>query len=565
MWLLDAETLVLKHFEDGRRVEGQYAILSHTWGEDEVSFDEIHSDSAKSKKGYRKIIDTCRQAVADGLQYAWVDTCCIDKRSSSELSEAINSMYRWYYHARVCYVYLSDLAPADAPLTNGRLQGCRWFTRGWTLQELIAPPLLIFYDSDWKFLASRAEIAEMLADITHVDQDVLVDREQLWQTSVAKRMSWASMRATTREEDIAYSLLGIFDINMPLLYGEGPKAFQRLQEEIIRTWTQVDHSILAWDGESDGLLAFSPAQFPVHFAKKHLYKGRDREKRDIISWSSLQNETFELSNQGLRITLYAQAIADTLGEEIEQSKSKENGPREIDLGADQSERLLVALNCTYSNSKDQMFAMYLRRRPWVFQGRYRPTSSNHRDYAMYDFEPQYTSIPTSQLDNFTMTTLVIGRRSFKWPPNPVVWINWTSTRYEVKSAFPKEAWHKDTGKILLHQHKIPPGHIEPAYLVIDRIGPESSTLALCVEPQKGGRTPTLCLCLEKPDSLTNVRWRPITNGERRFFHFIGHAGITVDASIIFVVNTMAWVLSIGDRFPATPRQHLSQGDPVDDL
>src|SRR5688572_19896547 len=110
MWLLNAVTLVLEHFEDDRLVKGQYAILSHTWGEQELSFDTIHLDSARSKRGYRKIAYACRQAVADGLKYAWVDTCCIDKRSSTELSEAINSMYRWYYNARICYAYLSDVS-----------------------------------------------------------------------------------------------------------------------------------------------------------------------------------------------------------------------------------------------------------------------------------------------------------------------------------------------------------------------------------------------------------------------------------------------------------------------
>lgn len=113
MWLLNVVTLVLEHFQDDRLVKGQYAILSHTWGEEELSFDTIHLDLARSKRGYRKIVYACRQAVADGLKYAWVDTCCIDKRSSTELSEAINSMYRWYYNARICYAYLSDVSSVD--------------------------------------------------------------------------------------------------------------------------------------------------------------------------------------------------------------------------------------------------------------------------------------------------------------------------------------------------------------------------------------------------------------------------------------------------------------------
>jgi hypothetical protein len=562
MWLLNAETLVLEHFQDGRQVEGQYAILSHTWGDDEVSFDEIHLDSAKSKQGYRKIANTCRQAVADGLKYAWVDTCCIDKRSSSELSEAINSMYRWYYHARVCYAYLSDLPPPYTALNCERLQNCHWFTRGWTLQELIAPPLLVFYYSDWTMLASRTDIAEVLADITHIDQDVLVDREQLWQTSVAKRMSWASMRTTTREEDLAYSLLGIFDINMPLLYGEGPKAFIRLQEEIIRTWTQVDHSILTWDGESEGLLALSPAQFPVHFPMSKFQIYRNDIKRNIISWRSLQNETFELSNQGLRITLYARAVGRTLAEEIEKWQPKQDGPRHLDLGAEESERLLVALNCTYSSSKDMLFAMYLRRRPWINHYRYRPTSINHHDYAMYDYEPQHTAVPVAQLNSFTMTTLVISRTSFKWPPNSAMSINWESASYSITTTHPVEAWTKYSKKLFLNLNKIPPCHEDSASLVIGSVGLDSSMLTLYVQPQKDGQIPILRVGLQTPGSLPDIRWKTIENGERHIFDVDGHAEIAIVAETFFIANTMIWALTVGDHFPTISGPHCDQSKSI---
>jgi hypothetical protein len=471
MWLLNVNTLTLEHFQDDRRVKGEYAILSHTWGDEEVCFDTIHLASAKTKRGYQKILYACRQAAVHGLKYAWVDTCCIDKRSSSELSEAINSMYRWYYNARVCYAFLSDITLVDDAPTKERLQNSRWFTRGWTLQELIAPPLLHLYDSEWKFIASRIEIAEVLSAITHIDENVLEDREQLWKTSVAKRMSWASMRATTREEDLAYSLLGIFKINMPLLYGEGPKAFIRLQEEIIRTWNRVDHSILAWDGQSDGLLATSTSQFPVHFPRGAGRYGlhNRRPKRDIISWSSWQNGTFELSNSGLRITLYARAVGLTLADEIEQTGPEQDRLQDLDLGAEQNERLLVALNCTYSTARNQLFAMYLRERPWVCYRPHRPTSTNSHDYAMYDFEPHYTTVDISDLSNFTMVTLTIAREKFDSPQVSTIRVDWRSAGYDIKAKLPCEVWSEEEGQLVLNDVHSLICHESPARLLVTSV------------------------------------------------------------------------------------------------
>ncbi|KAF2207645.1 hypothetical protein CERZMDRAFT_50719 [Cercospora zeae-maydis SCOH1-5] len=140
MWLLHARTRQLKHFVDDWRMSTSYAILSHTWGKNEVSFDDFHQDDAKTRDGYRKIEYTCAQALKDGIEYVWVDTCCIDKRSSADLSEAINSMYRWYYNAQVCYAYLEDV------WTPPESRRSLWFTRGWTLQELIAPETVRFFE-----------------------------------------------------------------------------------------------------------------------------------------------------------------------------------------------------------------------------------------------------------------------------------------------------------------------------------------------------------------------------------------------------------------------------------
>ncbi|KUI59526.1 Vegetative incompatibility protein HET-E-1 [Cytospora mali] len=211
----------------------------------------------------------CWQAAKDGLKYAWVDTCCIDKSSSAELSEAINSMFRWYQRSARCYVYLSDIR--SGPSWRDELARCRWFTRGWTLQELLAPRQIHFFDQDWKYLCMKIEIIKEISTITGIDEAILEQRRPLSMVPVVQRMSWASSRHTTRIEDEAYCLMGIFDVNMPLLYGEEERAFLRLQEEIINTTS--DLTILAWTHPApeiplqrqatshSGFLAESPRSF----------------------------------------------------------------------------------------------------------------------------------------------------------------------------------------------------------------------------------------------------------------------------------------------------------------
>ncbi|KAK2596149.1 hypothetical protein QQS21_006426 [Conoideocrella luteorostrata] len=219
-----------------------YAILSHTWGKDaeEVTFQDLVSGSGEDKPGYGKILFCGKQAVEDGLQFFWVDTCCIDKSSSAELSEAINSMFRWYRNAARCYVYLSDVSIASST-GNGRpsqqmstrtIQHSRWFTRSWTLQELVAPMLVEFFSVEGERLGDKTALGQAIREITGISIQAL----QGWPLSefnVDERLSWADGRMAKREEDTAYSLLGIFDIHMPLLYGEGQKkAFARLFKEI---------------------------------------------------------------------------------------------------------------------------------------------------------------------------------------------------------------------------------------------------------------------------------------------------------------------------------------------
>ncbi|RMJ10642.1 hypothetical protein CDV36_009732 [Fusarium kuroshium] len=269
MWLINTETLKLESVVNPETVE--YAILSHTWEEEEVSFQEFQDlRFARTKKGFGKIKKTCRLAKKHGYQYAWVDTCCIDKSSSAELSEAINSMFRWYKGAKRCYAYLSDYrqTTVDSSFAN-----CRWFTRGWTLQELIAPASLTFYNRYWDALGSKRELSRIVSDITSIDEVVLLGQRDINTVRVVYRMSWAAGRKTTRPEDIAYCLFGIFDINLPMLYGEGTKAFLRLQEEICQ---QVhDLTIFAWKTDTDegrrGIFADSPEEFAYASYGGYLY------------------------------------------------------------------------------------------------------------------------------------------------------------------------------------------------------------------------------------------------------------------------------------------------------
>ncbi|KAL2127420.1 hypothetical protein VTI74DRAFT_10763 [Chaetomium olivicolor] len=211
-----------------------YAVLSHTWEEEEVSFQDVEQGLAKTRHGFGKVAGACALAIKDGFDYIWIDTCCIDRSSSAELSEAVNSMFRWYRDAEVCYAFLSDVdADEDPHLPGSSFRRARWFTRGWTLQELIAPGVVYFYGTGWKEIGSRSSLVHLIADITGISRAYFATGD-LSQFSAAQKMAWAANRKTTRPEDEAYCLLGLFDINMPLLYGEGQRAFVRLQEEILR-------------------------------------------------------------------------------------------------------------------------------------------------------------------------------------------------------------------------------------------------------------------------------------------------------------------------------------------
>ena len=279
-------------FHLGRRVERRtkvlefrddettnYVILSHRWiYPTEVDYEEMvdlakmdrqEQDEIRGCLGYKKIVDACKQAKNDGYEWAWVDTCCIDKRSSAELTEAINSMYRWYANAKICYAYLHDVDgsfPAEGdnrkyPESNGWPE---WFSRGWTLQEMIAPRNLQFFNKNWQPIGDKKGLAWALQQITEVPQHILTDGLEGNLPCVAQIISWAAKRTTTRVEDRAYSLMGLLNVNMPMLYGEGKKAFHRLQLEIIRS--SNDQSIFAWGFWSSSvrigsILADDPSDF----------------------------------------------------------------------------------------------------------------------------------------------------------------------------------------------------------------------------------------------------------------------------------------------------------------
>jgi len=275
MYLLNTSTLALECFADNQ--VPPYAILSHRWEAEEVLYQDVQNGKASEKAGYKKVRGTCSLAKSHDFQYVWIDTCCIDKSSSAELSEAINSMYRWYQESTVCYVYLADVPPRSSNgdgcdddssgdddeddytgtyggfgcnWTTSAFRKSAWFTRGWTLQELLAPATVIFYNQTWTDIGTKLSLSAHLSIITEIPEAILRGTKSIDEVTIAERMSWAARRRTTRIEDIAYCLLGIFDINMPILYGEREKAFKRLQEEILKVTD--DYSVFLWE-HFDGL------------------------------------------------------------------------------------------------------------------------------------------------------------------------------------------------------------------------------------------------------------------------------------------------------------------------
>jgi hypothetical protein len=300
MRLVNTTTLRVEYFVDD--VVPSYAILSHTWDREEITLEDMTNVSLHSRPSFKKIRESSAIAARSGYSYIWIDTCCIDKSSSAELSEAINSMFKYYQRAGICYAHLADVQAELPEVGQGSLAASRWFTRGWTLQELIAPEDIHFYSSDWHFLGSRVSLGRSISTITGIDDKILQHSIALTDISVAKRMSWAAQRNTTRAEDIAYCLLGIFNINMPLLYGEGERSFLRLQEQIVQN--TADHSLFAWspisprpEGQSRrgiGVLACHPQEFTscANFVPLEGYTPLYED-----------DEPYAMTNKGLQIRL----------------------------------------------------------------------------------------------------------------------------------------------------------------------------------------------------------------------------------------------------------------------
>ncbi|KAI6039996.1 hypothetical protein EDC04DRAFT_1595804 [Pisolithus marmoratus] len=318
----------LEIFEQYRVPPVDYCILSHRWMGNEVKYEEVRKltkidkrDEIRGWAGYQKVLRSCEQAKRDGLRLLWVDTCCIDFENGPETSEAINSMFQWYRDSRLCYTYLHDVCifPTKPDKMFAKFNGWpEWFSRGWTLQELVAPSALQFFNKDWECIGDKQSLAPKLAEITKVPLHILRDGLSSHRPSVAQIMSWAADRGTKCIEDRAYSLLGLLGINMPTLYGEEKGAFQRLQLEIMRV--SNDQSIFAWKDSttcnkrwSNGVLADDPDSFRdchdvIKIEPKEFYKGLsllwDSDSTELVtSQEDDEIPTFTVANGAIQIRL----------------------------------------------------------------------------------------------------------------------------------------------------------------------------------------------------------------------------------------------------------------------
>ena len=361
-----------------------YAILSHTWDRDEVTLQEMQGFASKllstasrvkllmAKQGLQKILEAAKLAASEGHGWIWVDTCCIDKTSSAELSEAINSMYIWYQNSEICYVYLADATAEELSKSSYDeiIRKSRWITRGWTLRELIAPRTVSFYSKDWKFIGKKNDehIMRPLAEATDIEIGVLSGDMATQEVSVANRMGWASQRKTRRQEDMAYCLMGLYGVNMPLLYGEGGlRAFIRLQNEILQAID--DQTIFAWSvlpGELghrrvSGLLAKSPAYF------------RNTENMHPISgwYQSENNIPWSMTNRGLMVQLYLRPSTYDISEEED---SADNFVAALACTADLKVRDEYGRNWVEEHSP----AIYLQR---LWGDQYARVHADHRKYC----------------------------------------------------------------------------------------------------------------------------------------------------------------------------------------
>ena len=302
MRLVNKKTRELGWFTDDKTPP--YIILSHRWIGAETSLQEflLQRDLTDEhwSQGTAKVMRLCQEALSYPEDYVWIDSCCIDKASSTELQEAINSMYKWYENAATCIAYLEDVSLAAASTSSGSIEDqlakSAWFNRGWTLQEMLAPKKMVFVDCEWKALGDRNALSENLETITGVQKSFYGDRSAIMSATVAERMSWLSQRKTARVEDLAYCMLGIFDVNMNMLYGEGAKAFLRLQKEIIQEID--DESIFVWLNPSP----FQPWESTALAPGPECFSAcRDLKIRKDV-W--IEREPYRMTTKGLEIELY---------------------------------------------------------------------------------------------------------------------------------------------------------------------------------------------------------------------------------------------------------------------
>ncbi|KAF5368645.1 hypothetical protein D9758_002389 [Tetrapyrgos nigripes] len=356
MRLLNTKTLQLHEFYSDIPT---YAILSHTWDREEVTFQDMQNlRAAKRKAGYAKLWGACAHARQYNFEWIWIDSCCINKESSAELSEAINSMDQYYRNSEVCYVYLADAPSAEDPrdMESG-FRRSRWFKRGWTLQELLAPRYCVFLGKDWEEIGTRWSLRDAISALTRIPTRVFEDGDTT-RYSIAQKMSWAAFRETTRPEDQAYCLMGLFGVNMPPLYGEGcVKAFMRLQQEIIKV--SDDRSIFAWIAPigkqgSRGLFAKSPFEFRMSGE----VMASETDTIDEIS-------SYSFANNGLHIHLPLKEVSGHPGDESDNDDDNEDeGPMflgdDSDNNNDQDMMFLASLHCR-SQKDNKYLSVYLRR------------------------------------------------------------------------------------------------------------------------------------------------------------------------------------------------------------
>jgi hypothetical protein len=420
--LVDAETV---HWPP-------YAILSHRWGAQEVTLQQLRWRAANGQphpdvyrmEGYQKIQRFCSQAAHEGIDYGWVDTCCIDKTSSAELSEAINSMFAWYSKAQVCYTYLNDV---DLPHGKAStlddaffeaLSQSQWWQRGWTLQELIAPSEVRFFSRDWTYFGDKVTLGQAITIITGIDQATL-EGQDIRRVSIARRMFWASQRTTTKPEDLAYCLLGIFAVNMPLLYGEGEQAFVRLQEEIMKI--SDDQTIFAWEDrcldddsalfESHGTVQRGPlARSPAEFSNA----------RDIVPYRQQQSShPYTMTNYGLRMTVPLHRLRNSSG---------------------QTPVYLAELTCHYEGDFSGSLGIYIR-----------PLKSDQyaRDHGrrvpvVVDSVSHYP--PVSATIFLRKDTLLPSSEDFDRHHGILARLHSPEHGFEVAYAFPQDQWMKIKGR-----------------------------------------------------------------------------------------------------------------------